>query len=231
MTFRAHWRRQWADAQEAQHRHATAEWYAFYARELQLYFPERPLRALELGCGNGDLHGYLASRFSSYVGVDFSPAMLARFQRRWPAVTLICADAAHLPLRAVRYDLIFSNEVCQFLDEEMLRRNLQQAHDLLDAAGTYVIANIPDVQLRWHYYAGALRSDRDFSWRGLIRFLGGTVLGRNGDGTRDIGRWYSRRFINQLSAEYGFTCQTYSSASHEYRFHAVLKKQRGTATT
>lgn len=186
-----------------------------------LYFPDRPVRALELGCGAGDLYDFLKQQFLSYIGVDFSPAMLAKFKLKVAEIPLICADVSRLPLAGGTYDIIFSNQVCQYFDKGMLRNNMTQVHSLLDTTGIYLVGNIPDAQLRFLHFAGALKADTDTSWLKLARFFAAILIKRKSDG---VGHWYSRRFISKLAAECGFTCQTFSSSGYEYRFHAILRK-------
>lgn len=208
----------------AGHRYSTPEWLCFSARELMLYFPDRPIRALELGCGAGDLYNPLKQRFSSYVGVDFSPAMLAKFKLKQASIPLICANVSRLPFVQGAYDVVFSNQVCQYFDKHMFRDNLAGVYDLLKTTGVYLIGNIPDAQLRVFYYIGALRGDENISWLRLARYLGAIFIKQKGD---RMGHWYSRYTICKLATECGFTCQTFSSSAYEYRFHAVLKKNAG----
>jgi len=205
---------------DARHRHQSEDWLSFYARELLLYFPDGASRTLELGCGNGDLYPYIAHRCATYLGVDFSPAMLRRFRAAHQGVALACADAADLPLADRALDCVFSNGVCQYLDPPMLRRNLDQVRALLAPSGVYLIGNIPDAELRWHCYAGALGADREVHLSGLLRRLFERAVLRKPD---EMGRWYSRAEIGRLARARGYDCRTFSSASYEYRFHAMLR--------
>jgi ubiquinone/menaquinone biosynthesis C-methylase UbiE len=216
-----YWQNHWAGLDDAGHRYNTPEWLQFYAQELLRYLPDKPVRALELGCGNGDLYSFLNQHFSFYTGVDFSSAMLAKFKARWPDLCLICGNGSWLPLEEQSYEVVFSNGVYQYFDQEMIKQNLSQVYRLLSPGGIYLIGNIPDAQLRWLHYVGALRGDQNISWLRLARYLVAILTKQEGDG---IGLWYSRWTISQLAVEYGFTCQTFSSSGYEYRFHAVLKK-------
>ena len=220
----SYWREYWAGLDDAGHRYQTEEGLRFYARELRHYFPERPVRVLELGCGNGDLYDHLKSQFKSYVGIDFSQAMLAKYKAKCTDTALVQADVSRLPLGTCQYDVVLSTGVCQYLDKDMLRSNLEQVYHLLDTEGIYLIANIPDAQLRWFYYAGALRGDLDQSpWLRTLCSRARAIITRKADD--GIGYWYSRRALCKLAAEYGFVGRTYSSANYEYRFHVVLRKQ------
>lgn len=219
--FRAYWKDHWQQAESGEHRFTTEEWLRFYADEILLYCPDRPVRALELACGSGQLYGFLKHRFASYVGVDFSSHLLEQFRSQWKEVNLICADITRLGLTDVKYDFIFANAVFQYLDRGMIRSNLEQVYPLLDDDGVYFIGHIPDVHLRLLYYAHALRSDRSFSWLELFKYFALRLVGR----PDSIGKWYSRQEFCGLASAYGYRCTTYSDASYEYRFNAVLKKR------
>jgi SAM-dependent methyltransferase len=216
----------WSAATDPGHRHSEPWWTEFYANELMLYFPRNSDRVLEFGCGSGTFYPHFKNRCGTYVGVDFSESMLAEFRSTWPASELICADAADLEpgkgaLRIGSFDFIFSNQLCQFFDDNKLDRHLEIIRSLMKPDGYCLVANIPDAQLRLHYYAGALRSDRPGAWmRGLKKVLA-TAAGRS-DG---IGHWFSRRGIAQVAGKYNFAYETFSSASLEYRFHLLLRRQ------
>ena len=73
---------------------------------------------VDLGCGNGPVGAALATRFAgrSLIGVDNSPAMLAKAQETGVYSSLIKADAgAWLPDSPPA--LIFSNALCQWLPD------------------------------------------------------------------------------------------------------------------
>ena len=214
------WHRYWSALDSPQHRYDDQEWFRFSADELLMYCPRAGVGALELGCGSGELYPFLQQRFTRYVGSDFSAAMLGRFRSRAPEVSLICANATELPLRRVEFDFIFSNGVCQYLTPSDLARNLEQVHTLLAPGAVYLIANIPDRELRLKYYSGALRADRTINRAGALKAVARSILGREDSG---IGNWYVRREIAELAGKSGFRATTYSSATYEYRFHAVLR--------
>ena len=80
-----------------------------------------PQRVVDVGCGAGGARKALLERFprADWLGVDLSPAMLARaapptwlarlLPRRRPPAHLLCAEAAELPLADDSADLLFSN--------------------------------------------------------------------------------------------------------------------------
>ena len=59
-------------------------------------------RLLDIGCGTGFVIDLAADVFDEVRGVDLTPAMLARVQRR-PNVQVYTADAAQLPFAAQRH--------------------------------------------------------------------------------------------------------------------------------
>jgi SAM-dependent methyltransferase len=214
------WREYWRNKTEGEHRHLEEAWLRFEAREMLLYCPDAPVRALELGCGSGQLYKFLMEPFASYLGVDFTSKMLTEFRKRFPHVELIQADAAALPLVRGQFDFIFSHGLYQYLDRESLKESLERVHGLLASTGVCLLGDIPDSELRLHYYAEGLRADRKSSWRPLFRRLVPVLLFGRNDG---IGYWYSRREIASIALQCGFECETFSSAFSEYRFHAVLR--------
>ncbi len=216
----AQWRRYWSGLDDARHRHSTPEWRRFYAQELLLHLPPQLGRVLELGCGNGDLHSLIRPACAEYVGVDFSAAMLKAFRRRETAAPrLACGDAAALPLGSTRFDVVFANGMIQYLDATALAENLRQVAALLAPSGTYLLGNVPDAQLRWLHYRGVLRVPPEPALRGWLRAAAFRLRLKRDDG---IGFWYSRRAIAAIAARHGLVCRTVSSASYEYRFHALL---------
>jgi SAM-dependent methyltransferase len=221
MTNKPDWRSYWEDLDDPGRRHAEDSDAGRYAQELMMNFPASIRNCLELGCGEGSLYTYFQSRVEHYVGIDFSPAMLKRFDGEHPGLHLICADASQIPLSGMSFDFVFSVGLMQYFDEEQLRRNLRQVRELLVEGGTYLITFIPDSQLRLHYYALALKSEPPSILGGLRTALRVFVM-RRSDG---IGYWFHRHRVARVVQEEGFSCRTFSSNMYEYRFHALLQKQ------
>jgi ubiquinone/menaquinone biosynthesis C-methylase UbiE len=219
------WHAHWKTKTDGEHRFNSPEAAAFYARELMLYFPNGRARALELGCGAGDQFRTYQERFSSYVGIDVSSRMLEQFRASASTARLLCGDIARLPLRKAEFDLVFSNGVAQYLNPSELAANLAEVRRVLVPGGVYLIANIPDAHLRFFYYAGALRSDVRASWRRLVRSIGAEIKNRVGGRPRRMGNWYARRQVVEAAKRQGLACRTFSSASYEYRFHALCTAQ------
>ena len=55
---------------------------------------------LDIGCGPGQVAGYLADREVVTIGIDLAPRMLQVARRRHPDIALVAADMRRLPIRA-----------------------------------------------------------------------------------------------------------------------------------
>jgi ubiquinone/menaquinone biosynthesis C-methylase UbiE len=76
---------------------------------------DRPINALDIGCGTGFLSLEMAGRGHRVTGVDFAPAMLSEARRkaaeRGAAVRFEEADAEQLPFAAGSFDLTVCRHV------------------------------------------------------------------------------------------------------------------------
>jgi tRNA (uracil-5-)-methyltransferase TRM9 len=105
-------------------------------------------RILDLGCGNGELAHALEQRGwrGTYVGLDFSEAMLVQARQRVrssPLITFHHADLAdpawdvHLPMAS--FDLVLAFAVLHHLPASALRRQvLRKVHTLLKPKGIFI---------------------------------------------------------------------------------------------
>jgi SAM-dependent methyltransferase len=186
------------------------------AADLLPLLPPRPLRVLELGCGDGALYAQLRPHLAHYVGVDGSRAMLDRFRGAWPEARLVEADTARLPAFTDRFDAVIASAT----PPALLRGMLEAVRPLVRPGGVVVLANVADAHLRLHCYGGALRGDRAPRLGDLARAIVRHVILRRDDG---IGAWYSRHALIRLAGCAGFRGETVSSAALEYGFHAVLR--------
>ena len=63
---------------------------------------------LDVGCGFGDLSGYLAKqdKIVNYTGIDLSPELLAEGRKHYPEATLIEGDLFDVNPKAASYDYV-----------------------------------------------------------------------------------------------------------------------------
>ena len=95
-------------------------------------------RVLDLGCAFGFATRMLRRRGYEAVGVDSSPAYIARARRADPRTTYLVADAAHVPLPDASFDGLLLLDVLEHLPDE--RAALAEAARLLVPGGTLVLS-------------------------------------------------------------------------------------------
>ena len=77
--------------------------------------PKAGERALDVGTGTGHFAFDLAAKGLQVVGVDISRPMLASARAKGPAVRLVLADAAELPLADDSFDLTLAVTTLEFV--------------------------------------------------------------------------------------------------------------------
>jgi SAM-dependent methyltransferase len=103
--------------------------------------------ALDMGCGRGDLIGYLLDDYEA-CGVDQSPQSIASVKLRFrshPRFRGVFADSKDLPDASV--DTIFIIEVVEHLDDEVLASVMSEARRLLKPTGYLVLTTPNDENL------------------------------------------------------------------------------------
>jgi SAM-dependent methyltransferase len=223
VTGRRRWRDYWANLTTPQHASESEENYQVLAGELRLLFADRTIdRVLEIGCGNGALFTHLGFHtVTRYVGIDFSPAMLAEFGARFPGVELVVADAANF-CSTENFDLIFSSHVVQYWDRGQLAQHLDHARSMIAADGLVVLAGIPWSRLRLAYARDDLTGG-DLTG-GERRSLPMAALGVAHELIfPDIGHWYDFPEFKKLATSRNFRVAFRGSGYYPYRFHAVLQ--------
>jgi SAM-dependent methyltransferase len=187
------------------------------ASELRLLFEGRAISTvLDVGCGDGVLYEPLGFAGTRYRGVDFSESMLAHFRLRHPEADLVLADG-HSYRNERRYDLIFTNQLVQYLNARMLDQFLGNARAMMGPGSALVCAGVPWRALRFQYLNGELSRVRETS---LVAGCKGTVATWLGKG---LGHWYSPDSLRRAGARHGFGCVVYGCLEYPYRFHAVLE--------
>lgn len=96
---------------------------------------------LELGSGTGRLAGPLRAAGVPVVGLDASRAMLARSAQRHPAVPVVAADMAELPVRDGAFGavLVAFNTLFNLPTPSLQRRCLTQARRAIRPDGIVVV--------------------------------------------------------------------------------------------
>lgn len=202
--------------------------YVLEAQEIKMFLdPNRTYNCLELGCGNGDLHGEMKNFYKSYIGVDFSKSNLSVFRSRYPDAHLICADVLALPLNR-RFDLIHSNHMVQCLSVKQIMLMQKQLIDLCEPGGLIIHRGFLDRRLKTLYFMGYLypgihrivwkRFLYPWAYRALelINILTGTH--------NQLGYWHTRDQILEIHSTLHVGVEIYNSPLHPNRFNIVVRR-------
>jgi SAM-dependent methyltransferase len=83
-------------------------------------------RVCDVGCGFGDLHDYLRTRFGEvrYSGLDLSPSLVARARERHPGVAFRVQDILEEPPERADYFLLSGALNYRFSDNMQLTRDM-----------------------------------------------------------------------------------------------------------
>jgi SAM-dependent methyltransferase len=102
----------------------------------------RDKRVLDLGVGSGRTTRFLLPFAKSYVGVDFSPQMLARCKRDFPAATLYQMDIRELgKIADERFDFVMASwAVLDALAPDDRLKALGRIADLTASGGMFVLS-------------------------------------------------------------------------------------------
>lgn len=95
-------------------------------------------RVLDLGCAFGFATRMLERRGYKAVGVDSSPAYIARARRASPQGTYLLADAAHVPLPGATFDGLLLLDVLEHLPDEGAA--IHEIARLLQPGGTLILS-------------------------------------------------------------------------------------------
>jgi len=118
-------------------------------------------RVLDLCCGHGNVFEALHAAGHSVVGVDFSPAMVARARARLPAGDFVEADAQDLPFPDRDFDAV----VCSFgmMHVPDQPRALAQVKRVLRPGGLFMLTAWcgPDVSPAFQVVYGCIQTHGD----------------------------------------------------------------------
>jgi len=96
-----------------------------------------PLRALDLGCGTGELGAVLSEAGFQVTGVDISQQSLAKAKVVAPAVQFIEADMTGLPLPEQSQDAVFAMTSLEFCLEKS--KVLREVKRVLKSGGFFYV--------------------------------------------------------------------------------------------
>jgi SAM-dependent methyltransferase len=214
------WSRFWQSQTDPLYPRTDEIYCSRHGAELKALWHGRKItRVLDLGCGSGELFVHLGFNFAStYRGVDISPSMLQQFRSRHPGVDLVEADCVTYRDQQT-YDLVFSNQLVQYIDFGMFKKYLSNSERMLSATGLLVVASVPWRQRRLEYWRGRTIGQPYKGSAQVIRTLAGVYL--KGD---PLGHWYDPQDVQAAAREIGLQAEFFGSMLYPYRFHTIFER-------
>lgn len=214
-------RRYWSDKSGTLHGAGSPESYRACVAEIRSLFPvDSPERVLEVGCGDGSGFPFLNVFPGNYRGVDFSPAFVNQFRYRHPQVDVRCAEGSSFLDSDCQYDVIFSNELVQQFDPDMLSRHMQNARRMMHSGSVLIFGSVPDGARRWKFDAGGYSATPQPRHIRCLRFL--KTSWRRALGIDYTGYWYTMSQIATSAKRHGFRACFVRSRLQPHTYHAVL---------
>jgi SAM-dependent methyltransferase len=139
---------------------------------------EKPLRVLDIGCGNGGLARLISyAPGVEYQGLDVSVTAIEQARQDVPGAAFVVADAEHPPQGLEIFDVLVFNEILFYIDAATtLPRYALHAHADTVFIGSMIRSwRSPFV---WRRVARHLRSERAFVLREKGRHTFDVVVGR-----------------------------------------------------
>lgn len=111
-------------------------------------------KALDAGCGRGELVYALAQAGSTVIGIDFSDSAVklsrqtcADFIKRQRA-TIAKMDATDLKFPDNSFDLVFAGDLVEHLSDTDLKKFIKESHRILKSNGQLIIHTLPTVNYK-----------------------------------------------------------------------------------
>lgn len=140
---------------------------------IRRYVPLEDARILEFGCGNGIYASQFRRRFTDHVqAFDIEAERVAEAREDTP--TALVAAGEHLPYASDRFDLVFSNEVIEHVQDDRA-----SAAEMVRVArpGGRIILFCPN---RWYPF-----ETHGYYWRGQYHFGNTPLINYLPDALRD----------------------------------------------
>jgi SAM-dependent methyltransferase len=148
----------------------------------------RPVRALEVGCGDGFFTGQLAERGCDAIGIDLSPVGVEAAQKRFPKARFQVHDLTRpMPFDDGSFDFVWCSEVLEHLFSPLAV--LEEIRRVLRPGG---------------------RARLTVPYHGLLKNLGIALLAfeKHYDPTYPHIRFFTRKSLSDLVRRAGLTVES-----------------------
>ena len=109
------------------------------------------------------------------------------------------------------YDVIFSNQLVQYLDYSNLTNFLRNMSTMLSSESKLICCGIPNINLRFKYHT------QDSFIKGVFRYFFRSFQD-------PMGHWYSKDKIKHLCKKLNLKVEFSDSQTFFYRFNATIRK-------
>ena len=110
----------------------TKEWVAQFIVQHDL-FP-----ALDICCGTGKQCQLVANSRQDIIGLDLDFKMIKHASSKYPQITFICADAAHIPLQKERLKAVIISYALHEKPRDVRTKILEEVKSLLSPEGKII---------------------------------------------------------------------------------------------
>jgi demethylmenaquinone methyltransferase/2-methoxy-6-polyprenyl-1,4-benzoquinol methylase len=113
----------------------TKEWIAGFIIQHDL-FP-----ALDICCGTGKQCQLAANGRQRVIGLDLDFKMIKHASSKYPQITFVCADAAHIPLRKKSLKAVIISYALHEKPRDLQAKILEEAKNLLSPEGRIIFVD------------------------------------------------------------------------------------------
>ncbi|GAB4301415.1 MAG: methyltransferase domain-containing protein [Oscillatoriaceae cyanobacterium] len=112
---------------------------------------ERHTKVLDLCCGSGQSTQYLVKYSQDAIGLDASPAAVARAQENVPEASFVEGFAEEMPFQDNLFDLVHTSAALHEMSPQQLRQILQEVYRVLKPGGIFTLVDFhrPTNPLLW----------------------------------------------------------------------------------
>ena len=105
---------------------------------------------LDIGCNDGDITRYLATRFCESTGVDNDPEIveLAEEKHAGSGVSFLVNDSTSLPFTDARFDVVVANHILNYCHEPA--RMAEEIYRVLKPGGACYLAITNGIFTKWY---------------------------------------------------------------------------------
>jgi len=200
-----------------------------------------PESIVDTGCGAGDLLIRMGKNFKLVYGIDYSKSLIEITRNRLKELSNVQVFYGNM-LDVGQYvkqpvDIIFNNEVLQYLNKEEVDQFIESSVPLLTDKGFILLFNIPNQNCRNLYNSGFFHKWGDEKIGGLtlvsklvwreLKNMGGGLLQALKLKEDNFGHWHTVNDLRSSASRNGLSSEFFYSMypPFGYRFHAKLKKE------